>query len=80
MIDSSIPRGPYAYLIFPTIKRIPIQLEELIGVKLHEGKRIIGVVDEICDDKEHFWIRASFDPNSERERCSFKLDQVIKLQ
>lgn len=80
IVDSSIPRGPYAYLLFPTIKKVPIELNEIIGVRLYEGKTIIGIVDEICKDKEHFWIRSSEDPSSARERCSFKLDQVIKLQ
>lgn len=66
-------------LLFPVIKRVDIKPNEIIGVQLFEGRRIIGVVDEICNDKEHFWLRVSPDPNSKRERFSFKIDQVIKL-
>jgi len=66
-------------LLFPVIKKVDIKLNEVIGVHLYEGKRIIGVVDEICDDGEHFWLRVSPQKDSFKERFSFKIDRVIKL-
>jgi hypothetical protein len=79
MVINSQIKESTSCLLFPIIKRVDIKLNEIIGVHLLEGRRIIGVVDEICNDKEHFWLRVSPDPNSRRERFSFKIDQVIKL-
>jgi len=78
-VNSSVQKDPTAYLLFPVIKRVDIKLNEVVGVHLYEGKKIIGVVDEICDDNDHFWLRISPDENSFRERFSFKIDRVIKL-
>jgi uncharacterized Fe-S cluster-containing protein len=64
-------------MIFNTITKVSIKKNEVVGVRLHEGKSIIGVVDSI--EKDHFWLRISPDPNSQRERFSFKIDQIIKL-
>jgi hypothetical protein len=72
-------KDPHSHLLFPVIKKVPIEIGEIVGVQLHEGRDIIGVVDEICSDKDHFWLRISPDPNSRRERFSFKIDRVIKL-
>jgi hypothetical protein len=72
-------KDPTSHLLFPVIQKVKISIGELIGVNLYQGKNVIGIVDEICSDKEHFWIRASNDLNAYRERCSFKLDQVVKL-
>lgn len=66
-------------LLFPVIKKIPISIGETIGLKLFEGRNIFGIVDEICVDGEHFWLRTSPNSNSYRERFSFKIDQIVKL-
>lgn len=79
MVHSLLDKDPNSYLLFSVIKKVDIKLNEIIGVQLHEGRRIVGVVDEICNDKEHFWLRVSPDSNSHRERFSFKIDRVIKL-
>ena len=79
MVYSSLDKDPNSHLLFPVIKKVELKLNEIIGVQLHEGRRIVGVVDEICNDNEHFWIRVSPNPNSHRERFSFKIDRVIKL-
>lgn len=83
MVDSiavnSFVKDSSSYLLFPVIKKVGLKLNEIIGVHLHEGRKIIGVVDEVCEDGEHFWIRISPNPNSYRERFSFKIDRVIKL-
>ena len=68
-----------SHLLFPVVKKIDIKINEVVCVYLNENKKIAGIVDEICDDDEHFWLRASSDLNSKRERFSFKLDQVVKL-
>jgi hypothetical protein len=79
MINNSLEKDPTSHLLFPIIKKVDIKLNEVIGVQLYEGRKIVGVVDEICDDKEHFWLRVSPEKNSTRERFSFKIDRVIKL-
>ena len=79
VVNTFVNDSTSSHLLFPVIKKVDIRLNEVIGVHLHEGRRIIGVVDEICYDKEHFWLRISPDPNSFRERFSFKIDRVIKL-
>jgi len=79
MVVNSVVKYENSYLLFPIIKKVDIKLDEVIGVHLHEGRKIIGVVDEICDDGEHFWLRVSPEKNSFRERFSFKIDRVIKL-
>ena len=76
---NSLDKDPTAYLLFPVIQPVNIKVNEIIGLHLHEGHKIIGVVDEICSDKEHFWLRISPEANSKRERFSFKIDRVIKL-
>jgi len=76
---NSFVKDSNSYLLFPVIKKVNLNLNEIIGVHLHEGRKIIGVVDEVCEDGEHFWIRTSPNPNSYRERFSFKIDRVIKL-
>jgi|GEM_PF-3259404 hypothetical protein len=68
-----------SYLLFPVIKKVDIKLDEIVGVHLYQGRKIIGVVDEICNDGEHFWLRVSPEKGSFRERFSFKIDSVIKL-
>jgi hypothetical protein len=72
-------RDPFSHLLFPTINKLNISVGELVIVSLFEGKDIAGVIDEICDDKEHFWLRSSKDPNSNRQRFSFRIDKVVKL-
>jgi hypothetical protein len=79
MVVNNILKDSNSYLLFPVIKKVNIKVNEIIGLQLHEGRCIIGVVDEICDDGEHFWLRASTDILSQRERFSFKIDRVIKL-
>lgn len=79
MVVNSIVKNENSYLLFPVIKKLDIRLNEVIGVHLYEGKKIIGVVDEVCDDGEHFWLRVSPDKGSFRERFSFKIDRIIKL-
>ena len=79
MVVNSVVKYENSYLLFPVIKKVDIKLNEVIGVHLYEGRKIIGVVDEICDDGEHFWLRVSPEKNSFRERFSFKIDRVIKL-
>jgi hypothetical protein len=79
VINTFVNDSTSSHLLFPVIKKVDIKPNEIIGVHLHEGRKIIGVVDEICADKEHFWLRISPDPNSLRERFSFKIDRVIKL-
>ena len=79
MVSNSQIKESASCLLFPVIKRVDIKINEIVGVRLFEGHSIVGVVDEICNDKEHFWLRISPDPNSKRERFSFKIDQVIKL-
>ena len=64
-------------MLFPTVKKVNLSKNEIIIVELFEGKRIAGVVDEVCDG--YFYMRASNDPYSYRERFSFKVDRVIKL-
>lgn len=64
-------------MIFNTITKVDVKKDEVVLVRLHEGKSIAGVVDQI--DGEHFWLRISPDPNSKKERFSFKIDQIIKL-
>jgi len=64
-------------MIFNTITRVSVQKDEVVGVRLHEGTSIIGVVDKV--EKEHFWLRISPDPESKKERFSFRIDQIIKL-
>jgi len=47
---------------------------------LHEGKVIAGFVDKI--DDTHFWLRSKKDPNDYnifREKFSFKIDEVVRL-
>lgn len=66
--------------LFKTIRRFDVSPNEKVIVILgDDGKRIAGVIDEICDDGEHFWMRVSPDPNSNRYKFSFKLDQIVKL-
>lgn len=72
-------KDPDAHLLFPVVKKVPIKIGEIVGVRLAEGKQIIGIIDELSSDKEHFWLRISEDPSSRRERFSFKIDSVIKL-
>ena len=79
MVSSTLNKCPSSYLMFPVIKKVDIKVNEIVGVQLHEGRKIVGIVDEICSDKEHFWIRVSPERGSYRERFSFKIDQVIKL-
>ena len=79
MVVNSIVKDSTSCLLFPVIKRVDIKINEIVGVQLYEGNSIIGVVDEVCSDKEHFWLRVSPDVNSKRERFSFKIDRVIKL-
>jgi hypothetical protein len=83
MVDSitvnSFVKDSSSYLLFPVIKKVDLKINEIIGVHLYEGRSIIGVVDEVCEDGEHFWIRTSPNHNSHRERFSFKIDRVIKL-
>lgn len=64
-------------MLFPTIKKVPVAINEVVTVKLHEGRIIAGVIDDIRGDS--FWLRASPDPNSYRSKFSFKIDQIIKL-
>lgn len=79
MINSK-QTGRHYDTIFTTIKKQKVYINEIVIVELgDDGKRIAGVVDEICDDGEHFWMRISPDPNSDRYKFSFKLDQIIKL-
>lgn len=79
MINSK-QTGKHYYPLFPTLKKQKVQLNEVVIVELgDDGKRIAGVVDEICEDGEHFWLRISPDPKSNRYKFSFKLDQIIKL-
>jgi len=79
MVVNSVIKYENSCLLFPVIKKVDIKPNEVIGVHLYEGKKIIGVVDEICDDGEHFWLRVSPEKNSFKERFSFKIDRVIKL-
>lgn len=80
MVNFVLPKkSPTSHLLFPVILKVKINIGETIGVKIFEGKEIMGIVDEICEDGEHFWLRATQDPNSRRERFNFKIDQVIKL-
>jgi hypothetical protein len=72
-------KDPYSHLLFPIIKKENIHINEIVGVHLHEGRRIYGVVDEICSDGEHFWLRVAPSLDSHRERFSFKIDRIIKL-
>ena len=67
-------------MIFPTLSKQPLKVDELVLVKLYEGKVIAGFVDKT--DEEHFWLRSKKDPNDKdivRERFSFKIDEVVRL-
>ena len=79
VVNTYVNDSTTSCLLFPVIKKVAVKINEVIGLHLHEGRRIIGVVDEICADKEHFWLRISPDPNSLRFRFSFKIDRIIKL-
>lgn len=75
-------KDPDSHLLFYSVrnKGVNISVGEIIGVRLVEGKYIIGVVDEICKDRIHIWIRSELmNLNSRRERINLKLDQIIKL-
>ena len=66
--------------LFKTLKRFSVSPNEKVIVILgDDAKRIAGVIDEICDDGEHFWMRTSPSPYSDRYKFSFKLDQIVKL-
>lgn len=72
--------GRHYNILFPTLKKQEIKINEIVIVELgDDGKRIVGVVDEICEDGEHFWLRVNPNPKSNRYKFSFKLDQIIKL-
>jgi hypothetical protein len=64
-------------MLFSTVKKVNLQKNEVVIVELYEGERIAGIVDDI--NGEHFWLRASPDPNSKKAKFSFKIDKVIKL-
>jgi len=67
-------------MLFPTLAKQPLKVDELVLVKLHEGKVIAGFVDKI--DDTHFWLRSKKDPNDYnifREKFSFKIDEVVRL-
>jgi hypothetical protein len=63
-------------MLFKGIKKVNLKVNELVTVKLFEGDLIAGVVDKVED--EHFWLRVSPDPNSQKQKFSFKIDQVFK--
>ena len=79
MVVNSVVKSENSYLLFPVIKKVDISIDEIIQVKLYEGNTIVGVVDEICNDGEHFWLRVSPEKSSFRERFSFKIDRIFKL-
>jgi len=74
-------KDPDSHLLFPVIRnrRVNFSVGEIVGVRMIEGRCIVGIVDEVCSDKEHFWLRSSLDLFSKRERFSLKIDQIIKL-
>jgi len=79
MINSK-QTGKHYNVLFPTLRKVVVKLNEVVIVELGDDhKRIAGVVDEICEDGEHFYLRLSPDPLSSRYKFSFKLDQIIKL-
>jgi len=67
-------------MLFPILSKQPLNVDELVLVKLHEGKVIAGFVDKI--DDTHFWLRSAKNPNDKnifREKFSFKIDEVVRL-
>ena len=64
-------------MLFPTIKKVPVTINEVVTVRLHEGRIFAGVIDDIRVDS--FCWGAAPDPIANGSNSSFKLNQIIKL-